>query len=137
MDFLSEIIINFESNKFYKMKKILLGTFTFILGITVAYSQIQTKPITAISQKELKDVILVDVRTPEEFNAGHLPSAININWYDADFTEQFSKIDKTKTIYFYCKVGGRSIKAADRLHSLGYKNVVNLEGGYDAWVKNQ
>lgn len=117
------------------MKKILLGTFALMLGITVAYSQIQTKPITAISQKELKDVILVDVRTPDEFHAGHLPSAININWYDADFAEQFSKIDKNKTIYFYCKVGGRSIKAADRLLSLGYKHVVNLEGGYDAWAK--
>ncbi len=117
------------------MKKILLGTFIFILCSTFAYSQIQSKPITEISEKELKNVILVDVRTPEEFNTGHLPSAININWYDADFAEQFSKVDKNKTIYFYCKVGGRSIKAADRLHSLGYKHVVNLEGGYDTWSK--
>ena len=119
----------------YKMKKILLGTFVFMLCVTVACSRIKSKPITKISQKELKDVILVDVRTPEEFNAGHLPSAININWYDSNFAEQFSDIDKTKTIYFYCKLGGRSVKATERLTALGYPNVVNLEGGYDTWVQ--
>ena len=75
------------------------------------------------------------MRTPEEFNAGHLPSAININWYDSNFAEQFSDIDKTKTIYFYCKLGGRSVKATERLTALGYPNVVNLEGGYDTWVQ--
>ncbi len=119
------------------MKKILLGTFVFMLCVTVAYSQIDSKPITEISQKELKDAILVDVRTPEEFNAGHLPSAININWYDTNFAQQFSGIDKTKIIFFYCKVGGRSAQATERLIALGYKHVVNLEGGYDTWIENQ
>lgn len=107
----------------------------FMFSFTFAYSQIQSKPITEFSQKELNNGILIDVRTPEEFQAGHLPSAININWFDADFAQQVEKIHKDKTIYFYCKAGGRSLKASERLAALGYPHVVNLEGGYDTWSK--
>ncbi len=119
------------------MKKLQLLFLFLVLGLSFSYSQTQSKPINQISQKELKDAILIDVRSPEEYNAGHLPSAININWYDTDFKEQVSHIDKNTTIYFYCKVGGRSAQATERLRALGYKNVVNLKGGYDTWAKNQ
>lgn len=118
--------------------KIFLGTLLFlVLSVHIGHAQINTKPIKEISQKELKNVTVVDVRTPEEFKQGHLPNAININWYDADFAEQFSAIDKNETIYLYCKVGGRSARATQKLDSLGYKNVVNLDGGYDAWSKKE
>ena len=84
------------------------------------------------------DIQLVDVRTPEEYSEGHLDRAVNINWYEADFTDQFDKIDKNETIYVYCKAGGRSAMAQEKLNAIGFKKVVNLEGGYDAWkAKNQ
>ncbi len=92
-----------------------------------------SKAITSVTQNELSDVILLDVRTPEEYSQGHLENALNINWFDADFDKQVEKIDKDETIYVYCKVGGRSAKAQQKLLTLGYKNVVNLDGGYDAW----
>ena len=106
-----------------------------MLFVNLGCTQIKTKPITEVSQKEFKSVVLVDVRTPEEFAEGHLANAMNINWFDADFTDQFEAVDKGKTIYVYCKMGGRSAKAQEKLESLGYKHVVNLEGGYDAWTK--
>lgn len=99
-------------------------------------AQSKSKPITEVSQNELNNVILVDVRTPEEYRAGHLDNSLNINWFDADFAKQMEAVDKAETIYVYCKKGGRSAKAAQLLDSLGYKNVVNLEGGYDAYAKN-
>ena len=103
--------------------------------VNLGCGQSTSKPITEVSQKELKTVILVDVRTPGEFQAGHLDNALNINWFDPDFARQFEAIDKDKTIYLYCKKGGRSAKAQEKLASIGYRNVVNLEGGYDAWSK--
>ena len=103
----------------------------FLLGC----AQSSSKHITKVSQNELNSVTLVDVRTPEEFNDGHLENAKNINWFDSDFTIQFEGISKNETIYVYCKKGGRSAKAQKVLDSLGYKNVVNLEGGYDAYIK--
>lgn len=106
-----------------------------LLLLNFACAQISSKPITEVSQNELSNVILVDVRTPEEYQAGHLENARNINWYDKNFSEQFASISKDETIYVYCKKGGRSAKAQQVLDSLGYKNVVNLEGGYDAHIK--
>ncbi|MFK7813058.1 MAG: rhodanese-like domain-containing protein [Maribacter sp.] len=106
-----------------------------LLLLNFSCAQSSSKLITEVSQNELNNVILVDVRTPEEFDAGHLENAKNINWFDTDFANQFKGISKDETIYVYCKKGGRSAKAQKALDSLGYKKVVNLEGGYDAYSK--
>ncbi|MBT8297534.1 MAG: rhodanese-like domain-containing protein [Maribacter sp.] len=106
-----------------------------LLLFVVGCSQIKGKKITEVSQSELDTVVLVDVRTPKEFNAGHLENALNIDWYNDSFTKEFEKIDKNKTIYLYCRSGKRSADATNYLDSLGYKKVVNLEGGYLAWVE--
>lgn len=115
------------------MKYFLLisSLFFFLVGC----AQSKTKPITEVSQNEFNNVILVDVRTPEEYDSGHIENAMNINWFDSNFADQIRSIDKEKTIYVYCKKGGRSAKAAMLLDSLGYSNVTNLEGGYDAYNK--
>ncbi|MFX0555356.1 rhodanese-like domain-containing protein [Maribacter sp. CXY002] len=110
----------------------------YILILLINFGCAQTsgsKQITQFSPNDIGDGILVDVRTPEEFEQGHLDNALNINWFDPEFDKKFSDVDKDKTIYVYCKVGGRSAKAQQKLTSLGFKNVINLEGGYDAWVK--
>ncbi|MDB4292343.1 rhodanese-like domain-containing protein [Maribacter sp.] len=111
--------------KFYSLL-ILLSVFVS------SCAQITSKPITEISQEELKSVVLVDVRTPEEYAGGHLDNALNINWNAADFADKFDAISKDQTIYVYCKKGGRSAKAQEKLISLGFEHVVDLQGGYDA-----
>ncbi|NNE77709.1 MAG: rhodanese-like domain-containing protein [Pricia sp.] len=56
-----------------------------------------------------KDAQLIDVRTPEEFSAGHIDGAVNINYLSSEsFTENINKLDKTKPVYVYCQMGGRS-----------------------------
>ncbi len=110
-------------------------SFLVLLSLLTSCTQIKTKSITKVSQNEFNDVILIDVRSPDEFAAGHIKNARNINWFDADFAKQMSTIDKKETIYLYCKKGGRSAKAAALLDSLGYQKVVNLEGGYDAFIQ--
>ncbi len=80
-----------------------------------------------------KNVQLIDVRTPQEYAAGHLPKAENINVFDANFVNQVEKnYKKEKPVYVYCRSGGRSMKAAQMLKSRGY-NVVNLNGGFMGW----
>jgi rhodanese-related sulfurtransferase len=85
-----------------------------------------------LTPEDVENAVLIDVRTPEEYAEGHLDNAVNINWYDEDFMDQFKTIEKDKTIYVYCKKGGRSSSAAESLTSSGYKNVIDLLGGYDA-----
>lgn len=104
----------------------------FLLFVNLGCGQTKSEHITDFLAKNPKSILLVDVRTPQEYEAGHLENAQNINWFDADFEDKFSSIAKDKTIYVYCKVGGRSAKAQEKLLSLGYTNVINLEGGYDA-----
>jgi rhodanese-related sulfurtransferase len=82
---------------------------------------------------ETSNEIIVDVRTPEEYQSGHLVNATLINYYDSDFKEQISKLDKSKPVYVYCKAGVRSAKAANILRESGFKEVYDLQGGFDAW----
>jgi thioredoxin 1 len=78
--------------------------------------------------------VLLDVRTKEETNNGHLENASFIDFYDENFEEKASWIKKDQPVYIYCHGGGRSSKAADILLSLGFNEVYNLIGGYRNWV---
>lgn len=114
------------------MMKYLLSFFLLIF-INFGCSQIKEKAITEISQDELKTIFLLDVRTPEEFTAGHIANAININLFDEDFEKKsIQQLPKNKTIYVYCAVGARSAKATIKLAALGY-TIINLKGGFDAY----
>ncbi|HRP57748.1 thioredoxin domain-containing protein [Agriterribacter sp.] len=80
---------------------------------------------------------IIDVRTPEEFQSGHIATAKNINIYDTDFKDQLKKLNKEEPVFVYCKVGGRSAKAAKTLQDMGFVNVYDLQGGMMAWENNK
>ena len=83
--------------------------------------------------KSINNPQLIDVRTPDEFASEHIENAVNINWNGDNFIEKISKYDKSKPIFVYCKVGGRSQQAANKLAELGFKEIYNLEGGIMKW----
>ncbi|WP_339921125.1 rhodanese-like domain-containing protein [uncultured Flavobacterium sp.] len=76
---------------------------------------------------------ILDVRTPEEFTEGHIKNAENVNWLGDRFIADAEKFDKTKPVFVYCKSGGRSKKASEKLKELGFKNIYELEGGFMKW----
>lgn len=82
---------------------------------------------------QMEDVQLVDVRTADEFAEGHLPNAINIDINGDEFELQTAKLDKEKPVMVYCKMGGRSAKAASKLKEQGFKNITDLDGGITSW----
>lgn len=90
---------------------------------------------TAVFKGELKaqDAQLVDVRTPEEFAQGHLQGAVNMDFYAGDFQNQLKTLDPEKPVLVYCRSGGRSGNAATMLGEMGFKKVVDLQGGITAW----
>jgi rhodanese-related sulfurtransferase len=98
-----------------------------------------SKKIYVISQKKFKrqmnkeDVVILDVRTPEEYNEGYIPGAILINFKDSTFTQKVSALDKNKHYLVYCKSGNRSNKTVQYMHSNGFKRVHQLENGYSKW----
>jgi thioredoxin 1 len=81
---------------------------------------------------------LLDVRTPDEFSAGHLAGATRADWRNpAEFAQQTARLDKNRPVYVYCQVGGRSKSAAEWLVRQGFRAVYDLQGGYRTWVEQQ
>lgn len=78
------------------------------------------------------DIVLLDVRSPEEFATNHIEGAVNINVNSGHFDEKIQALEKEKDVLVYCKSGGRSAKAAKKLTDLGY-TVYDLEGGILNW----
>ena len=89
----------------------------FILGIAFLC-------ITFISS--LNAEIIIDVRTIDEYNSGHIENSLNIEWRAID--EINESIAKDEKIYLYCRSGNRSGKAKNILINMGYKDVINLGG---------
>lgn len=126
------------------MKKLLLST-TFLLSFLVAACQESARDERRINEKvsleqfeklltEKSNAIILDVRTPEEFAAGHVKGAVNLNIYDAGFKAELTKLDKSKPVLVYCKAGGRSADAASQMQDLGFSEVYNFGGGMLAWA---
>jgi rhodanese-related sulfurtransferase len=89
-------------------------------------------------KKELQDdnVLLVDVRTPQEYSSGHIEGAINVNVMDPGFATQIkAEVDANKQVMIYCRSGSRSARATRIMKELGYPVIYDLKGGYMAWQR--
>jgi rhodanese-related sulfurtransferase len=78
-------------------------------------------------------VIVLDVRTPREFAAGHIAGATNLNYLGGDFSDRLAQLDPSKTYLLHCAVGGRSTNALPKMARLGFTNLIHLDGGFKAW----
>lgn len=76
---------------------------------------------------------LIDVRTPEEYAQGTIMDAVNMNFHDDSFEQQLNTLDKAQPVYIFCQAGGRSLKTAKTMQSLGFKEIYELEVGYSGW----
>lgn len=81
--------------------------------------------------KEDKAIILVDVRSPQEYQEGHLEGSINIPLYTIEAEEAKKLPDKKQTIILYCQSGNRSKKAVELLRKDGYQDIYHIKGGLD------
>ena len=80
------------------------------------------------------DFIIIDIRTPQEFNEGHIENAVNIDFYSEIFKEDLDKLDKNKTYLIYCRSGNRSGRAMPIMKELGFNEVYNLSVGIKEWI---
>lgn len=82
-------------------------------------------------------IILVDVRTPEEYQQGHIKGARLMDFYSAEFHAQLQTLPQDRPVILYCRSGRRSDEAMKFLASIGYSRVHNLHGGIVAWKKDR
>lgn len=105
------------------------------------YATQDKQVVELISPKDLNaklgDIQLIDIRTPGEFAGGYIKGAININFFDRNFNDQMSKLNKEEEIYIYCRSGNRTGKAAKRLKDKGFTKIFDLQGGILNWNRNK
>jgi len=85
--------------------------------------------------KKISDtsIVLLDVRTPGEFAAGHIAGATNIDFESGTFESDIQKLDKSKSYAVYCRSGNRSGQATALMAKDGFKTIFNLDGGLINW----
>jgi rhodanese-related sulfurtransferase len=84
------------------------------------------------NNKNNNNLVIIDVRTPEEFNQEHIQDASNIDFYSDNFKDELNNLDKTRTYVIHCRSGGRSSQALDIMRELGFREVYNM-GGIIQW----
>jgi len=104
------------------------------------FTDIETSDALKMLQpgKRSADLIILDVRTPEEYAGGYIAGAVNLDFKSPDFAAKLDALDKTKTYLVYCRSGGRSAKAMGIMKEKGFNRVYNLRGGIMEWkTQNQ
>jgi len=79
------------------------------------------------------DFIILDVRTPEEFDDGHIEGAVNTDFYEGDFRDNVDALEKDKSYLVHCRSGTRSQSTVDIMEELGFTNVYHMTGGFIEW----
>lgn len=80
-----------------------------------------------------ENAVILDVRSPQEYQEGHIPGAVNINIQDPDFMDKLDELATDKTYLVYCRSGVRSAKACHMMGSQGFEHLYNLDGGILEW----
>ncbi|HEX6886984.1 MAG TPA: rhodanese-like domain-containing protein [Candidatus Nanopelagicales bacterium] len=108
----------------------LVGVTALLTGCSGSSSSVSTVGAQEfVTSAAEPGTVVVDVRTPAEFAAGHVDGAVNINVESPDFATQIAALPKDTTYAVYCRTGRRSALATDQMAEAGFTSVVNLQGG--------
>ncbi len=131
--------------RFFSIAVIIIFATLSTLSGTLFAQQEKASDIKIISVQEANELIeennenpefvILDVRTIEEYGAGHIPDSVNINYKSSKFRDQISELDKEKIYLTYCRSGGRSTKSAEIMKEVGFENIYMIDGGIVAWTK--
>ena len=127
-----------------KLTAFTIPTFIICLGFLLPSLRAQdSNRIIAVSAKEAAALIdkhngdneftILDIRTPGEFQSGHLARSIPIDFYSQTFAQQLNRLDKTKTYLVYCRTGNRSTKSLELFKQLKFQKVYHMASGIRAW----
>lgn len=97
-------------------------------------STISVDAAASITDNPPDDLVVLDVRTPEEFAEGHLEGAVLVDFYAADFADQLAALDTDVPYLVYCRSGNRSGQALGVMEQLGFASAVDVDGGIVAWA---
>jgi phage shock protein E len=137
--------MNLMEMRFEKLIGVLVVILVAFLGSTLrAEDKPAEKPASKAVEKitieqfeekaKEKDVVILDVRSPEEFKEGHVPGATNVNVSDEKFAEKVEALGKDKSILVYCRSGKRSTVATEKMSKMGFEKLYNFVGSMNEWT---
>jgi rhodanese-related sulfurtransferase len=112
-----------------------------VLVTACSSSQATTQTIELVSPQTAAEIIddapnglvVLDIRTPEEFQAARIPGAIMVDFYASDFGDRLDDLEKDVPYVLYCNSGNRSAEAAKMMQDRGFAEVYEIDGGIQAW----
>ena len=125
------------------IRSLLLLVLALSVLVTACSSDTTTQSIELVSPADAAQVIaddpaglvVLDIRTPEEFNEARLADAIMVDFYADDFTDQLDTLDKDVPYVMYCRTGNRSSDAVKTMKDLGFVEVYEIDGGIVNWFE--
>ena len=127
-----------------KLTGYIILLFILLFGfILPSCSAQQEQNITALSPKEASnliekhkgdsDFVILDIRTPGEYQSGHLQNAVIIDFYSKSFADEIGRLDKEKSYLVYCRSGNRSARSMDLFKKLQFQKIYHLSSGINSW----
>ena len=105
----------------------------FVIKLFGFLGRLGIKQISPRDLERKKGMMLLDVRSDKEYEEGHIPGAVHVQL--SDIGNKVKRLKKEKELVVYCRNGNQSIWAIKRLMGMGYRNLYNLRGGYNAWKR--
>jgi len=104
--------------------------------VSPTYQNVTVEQALTIIQENRKNsmFVIIDVRTPAEFQQGHIEGAVLIDILSPSFNNKINSLDKTKQYFVYCRSGNRSRRAMDFMEKLKFEKVYNMKGGFKDWA---
>jgi|TARA_B100000795_G_scaffold152951_1_gene114608 rhodanese-related sulfurtransferase len=124
---------NLLSLRFFITLLIMMSHFT-VQAESVISEHIDIHQFSNLMSESSENTKIIDVRTSEEFHAGHLPDAMLIDFYAKNFVEKVRALDKDTTYLLYCRTGNRSGQTLKLMRNLGFKAAYNMKGGMNKWA---
>jgi len=118
-----------------------------LIGVAAGMASTDKAVVQAISPRQFKalldrhkgdtDFVLLDVRTPKEFNNGYIDGALLLDYHSRDFVDRLKALDRNKTYLIYCRSGNRSGKSLVIFEKLGFQHVYHLDTGLIGWSREK
>ena len=105
------------------------------VDVATGFSTVSADDAAAILADAPDDLVILDVRTPQEYAEGHLDGAVLVDFYDADFADQLAELDPDVPYVVYCRSGNRSGQTLPIMEQLGFGSAANINGGIIAWAE--
>ncbi|MDJ0923891.1 MAG: rhodanese-like domain-containing protein [Acidimicrobiia bacterium] len=118
-------------------------TLALVLALAACGSTATDTELALASAPEVHEIlksppeglVILDIRTPDEFAAGRIAGAINVDYYAADFEQRLGELDPNLPYVMYCNSGNRSGNTLPLMDSIGFVEVYELDGGIQAWAR--